>query len=676
MTLRGKVVKVLRPFKSISVLRSFSGFPKPSVDAKHKHLLLKYLLTYRQKQIEAYSFACKCVLLLQTSPHLLEHIASELERVGMKLISTRRDTHTLEIATIAFQDDMFLCPVLAEAQQDIPLFTSLKGILRGLELLVFDIEKCMATVNLRWAPFVMEMLQYYLDNDYYHDHLNSLHYLFREACIQCLVYLNRKYHVLPSSFFLSNISREGSFPVSGGAYADIWKGYMNGSELICHKVLRIFTASFDEVKLLKDLSKEVLIWRQLRHPYVHEFLGVCADLFRPSFSMVSPWMEHGNITSFLEGKHGGHLGTEFKIRLIHQVAKGIQYLHEHDPPVIHGDVKGANILISGGLQCRITDFGISTMEIDHRFDASDSAIRGSIPWLAPELMNPEPVIILSGKPPFYDKKIDVQVMISVLQGNRPERPSACPEWVYRLAELCWNEKASARPKADFVVLLLSEGITEYWPSPPPLQISHSELPPPTLARARQLPREMALERPPPLKDYGYRHLTRSSSRSLHRRSSSLSQRSSSKSFFEEQSVRRSRSSSSDRSSSLTQRSNRQVSKPVLKILLRKSHPRDDLPATYRESSSPTLRLTGLNIDERDVLRRASTMPIGLSPSIQGLESRFVPPGADKARLAIIERPSSNRGDADNFLLIVDFRELWKDGQLRHVWNNFRQRNQP
>ncbi|EEB93489.1 hypothetical protein MPER_07841, partial [Moniliophthora perniciosa FA553] len=118
------------------------------------------------------------------------------------------------------------------------------------------------------------------------------------------------------SFFVDNITREGAFPVSGGGYADIWKGYMNGSEPICHKVLRIFTASLDETKLFKDLSKEVLIWRQLYHPSIHVFLGICADLFLPSFSIVSSWMEHGNIASFLEGKHGRHLGTDFKIQLV------------------------------------------------------------------------------------------------------------------------------------------------------------------------------------------------------------------------------------------------------------------------------------------------------------------------------------------------------------------------
>ncbi|ESK95619.1 hypothetical protein Moror_12591 [Moniliophthora roreri MCA 2997] len=628
MTLHGKVVKVLRPFKPNSVLRSLSRSSKPSVDGqeprKHEHLLLDYLLDYRQNHIEAYSFACKCVLLLQTSPHLLEYIASEFERVGMKFISTRRDTHTLEIATIAFQDDMFLCPVLAEAQQDIPLFTSLKGALACLESLLFDIEECMATVNSRWAPFVMEILQYYLDNDYCYEPLNSFHDLFREACIHCLVHLNRKYHALPTSFFLTNISREGDFPVSGGGYADIWKGYMNGSELICHKVLRIFTASFDEVKLLKDLSKEVLIWRQLRHPYIHSFLGICADLFRPSLSIISPWMEHGSITNFLEGKQGAHLGTEFKIQLIHQVAKGIQYLHEHEPPVIHGDIKGANILISNDFQCRITDFGISTMEIDHRFDASDSVIRGSIPWLAPELMNPEPVIvtqhaksrdiyalgctmmeILSGKPPFYDKKLDFQIMISVLQGDRPKRPPACPEWVYRIAKLCWDEKVSARPQADYVVHAFGEGMTEDGPPSP-----------------RTVSLVAYSEASDTLEEIGdAESLARSISSSMHTTSCSLYSEPESLMSMSAESIRsQTRASSPGASMTVSPRQwNRDKPLPPLPPML---------PQQYSnpEPGSPTTS----------------------------------------------NRTSSHFGDTD--VPLVEYRELWRDPQLRHAWGEFRERN--
>lgn len=45
-----------------------------------------------------------------------------------------------------------------------------------------------------------------------------------------------------------------------------------------------------------------MIWRQFKHPNVLQFYGVCEDVFAPQFAMVSPWMDNGDLTTYL-GKH-------------------------------------------------------------------------------------------------------------------------------------------------------------------------------------------------------------------------------------------------------------------------------------------------------------------------------------------------------------------------------------
>ena len=58
--------------------------------------------------------------------------------------------------------------------------------------------------------------------------------------------------------------------------------------------------------------------------------------------------------------------------LIWQVALGIYYLHEFDPPVLHLDLKSANVLIDDAGIAKVCDFGMS-----HVLEDAAEARRGS-----------------------------------------------------------------------------------------------------------------------------------------------------------------------------------------------------------------------------------------------------------------------------------------------------------
>lgn len=42
--------------------------------------------------------------------------------------------------------------------------------------------------------------------------------------------------------------------------------------------------------------------------------------------------------------------------------QGILQLHEHNPPILHRDMKTANVLVDSGWHCKISDFNLSYME--------------------------------------------------------------------------------------------------------------------------------------------------------------------------------------------------------------------------------------------------------------------------------------------------------------------------
>ncbi|KAJ4485308.1 hypothetical protein J3R30DRAFT_3438726 [Lentinula aciculospora] len=115
--------------------------------------------------------------------------------------------------------------------------------------------------------------------------------------MKLMQHLNRIYGVLPPSMYLKDLLCESKRAVAGGGFPDIWIGRID-NQRVCVKVLRFFQQDSDRESLLKALSKEVILWRQLKHPNILPFLGVNTELFAPSYCIVSPWMSNGDIMTY------------------------------------------------------------------------------------------------------------------------------------------------------------------------------------------------------------------------------------------------------------------------------------------------------------------------------------------------------------------------------------------
>jgi mitogen-activated protein kinase kinase kinase len=74
-------------------------------------------------------------------------------------------------------------------------------------------------------------------------------------------------------------------------------------------------------------------------------------------------------------------------RFSQHILAGVDYLHSKG--IIHRDIKGANILVSGTGVAKLADFGCSKQlagMCTASIEESMRAIRGSVPWMAPEVI--------------------------------------------------------------------------------------------------------------------------------------------------------------------------------------------------------------------------------------------------------------------------------------------------
>ncbi|KAG8717310.1 hypothetical protein FRC09_014451, partial [Ceratobasidium sp. 395] len=177
---------------------------------------------------------------------------------------------------------------------------------------------------------------------------------------------------------------ESSFserPLAIGGLGDVYRCQLTNGMRVAIKCMRVY-GSLDDKDLYKiyltNAVREVNTWSKLDHPHVLRLLGL-AD-YNGQIGMVSPWIDHGSLRYYLKKTPQAN-----RPRLCTQVADGLSYLHKSG--VIHGDLKGDNVLISNSGEPLITDFGNAAL-LERTLQFTSTTTKGQLSprWTAPEIL--------------------------------------------------------------------------------------------------------------------------------------------------------------------------------------------------------------------------------------------------------------------------------------------------
>ncbi|CAL1710290.1 unnamed protein product [Somion occarium] len=303
-----------------------------------------------------------------------------------------------------------------------------------------------------------------------------------------LIRLSRESHILPSSLFLSGVVCKDRDAFGGGAFADIFQAKYNG-KMVALKRLRVFQISTNEQKKehVSNFFREALMWRQLNHPHILPFIGVDRLTFPGHLCMVSPFLQSGNVIQciqyFLQIK--ADVPREPWVRgfvqrwytnvdmilfcKLLEIAKGLAYLHEEQ--IVHGDLRGANILIDEDLHVRLADFGLAVLADASTSSGISTRSGGAARWCSPEVLKGEPSSLESDIYAFgcvcvelytlnypFPEFNDAQAVAKILNGVRPRCPSpdtGIQPYIWFLARRCWSI-TSCRPDISAVIHALAD----------------------------------------------------------------------------------------------------------------------------------------------------------------------------------------------------------------------------
>jgi len=222
----------------------------------------------------------------------------------------------------------------------------------------------------------------------------------------------------------------------------------------------------------KQLLQELSVWSAVQHEHITPFMGITFDFDRPyTPCLVSPLYRYGHIIGYLKERPNIN-----KLALLAQIASALSHLHSLS--IVHGDLKGSNILIDDGGNARLADFGLARFLLTSGYTRTRPS--GTVRWMALELFaaseareeQSDPQVttesdvwafgltaieIFSNSVPFSHIRLDMDVMFHILRGGRPDRAHYLEvnDDTWGILESCWHEKPNGRPRMSDISTFLS-----------------------------------------------------------------------------------------------------------------------------------------------------------------------------------------------------------------------------
>eukprot|EP00005_Dracoamoeba_jomungandri_P014137 CAMPEP_0174277974 /NCGR_PEP_ID=MMETSP0439-20130205/61221_1 /TAXON_ID=0 /ORGANISM="Stereomyxa ramosa, Strain Chinc5" /LENGTH=1598 /DNA_ID=CAMNT_0015370339 /DNA_START=1040 /DNA_END=5837 /DNA_ORIENTATION=- len=211
-----------------------------------------------------------------------------------------------------------------------------------------------------------------------------------------------------------------------------------------------------------EFRAEAWIMKLLRHPNIVQMAGIT----KKPRCLVTEFMKEGSLYDIMQRPDVDEFFTwKLRMKVIVDIAKGVEFMHSLSPQIIHRDLKTLNVLMtsldpSKRIVAKVADFGTCVASTSFIGRVVDNPL-----WLAPEIMQGFEYSekadiysfamimyeILTRKLPFdeYDYRFVSKLEKQIEQGLRPTIPPETTPFEYAdLMRESWQGDPAARPEAQ------------------------------------------------------------------------------------------------------------------------------------------------------------------------------------------------------------------------------------
>ncbi|KAG0470554.1 hypothetical protein HPP92_017254 [Vanilla planifolia] len=276
--------------------------------------------------------------------------------------------------------------------------------------------------------------------------------------------------------------------IGQGSCGTVYHALWHGSDV----AVKVFSKQEYSDEVILSFRQEVSLMKKLRHPNILLFMG--AVFSQQRLCIITEFLPRGSLFRLLQ-RNTTKLDWRKRVHMALDIARGMNYLHHCNPPIIHRDLKSSNLLVDKNWTVKVGDFGLSRLK--HETYLTTKTGKGTPQWMAPVLRN-EPsdeksdvysygVILwelVTEKIP-WDNLNSMQVIGAVgFMNQRLELPNDCdPRWA-SIVESCWQIDPQYRPSFLELLERLKDLLRHYAFQAHMQRSAHSETPQSIAAREK------------------------------------------------------------------------------------------------------------------------------------------------------------------------------------------------